>query len=82
MEDFDNNRKYDQTISFSSFIMQKRLLFLVIDRLQNWCGDALFLNLPTGKYEIHCISGDQISHIQIMVAKRGLTNRANGHAPM
>ena len=31
---------------------------------------------------IHCIPGDQISHIQIMVAKSGLTNRANVHIPI
>ena len=38
---------------------------------------AIFFYLPTGKYVIHCIHGDQISHLQSMVAKRGLTNRAN-----
>ena len=35
--------------------------------------------LPAGKYVIH---GDQISHLQSMVAKRGLTNRANVYTPM
>ena len=30
---------------------------------------------------IHCILGDQISHIQSMVAKRGLTNQENVHTP-
>ena len=30
---------------------------------------------------IHCIRGNQISHIQSMVAKRGLTNQANAHTP-
>ena len=29
-----------------------------------------------------CIHGEQISHIQSMVAKRGLTNRANVHNPI
>ena len=38
--------------------------------------------LPTGKYVIHCIRGNQISHVQSMVAKRGLTNWANIHTPM
>ena len=38
--------------------------------------------LPTGKYVIHCIRGDQISDVQSMAAKRGLTNRANVHTPM
>ena len=37
---------------------------------------------PTGKYMIHCIRGDQISHIQSMVAKRGFTNQANVHTSM
>ena len=51
------------------------------------CGNAfcffghLFLG-PAGKYVIHCIHGDQISHIQSMVAKRGLTNQANVHTPV
>ena len=47
-------------------------------------GDLFFfiLFLPMGKYVIHCIRGDQISHEQTMVAKRGLTNRANVHTPM
>ena len=38
--------------------------------------------LPAWKYVLHCIRGDQISHIQSMVAKRGLTNQANVHTPM
>ena len=33
-------------------------------------------------YVIHCIRRDQISHVQSMVAKRCLTNRANVHTPM
>ena len=37
----------------------------------------------TGKYEIHvhCIRRDQISHIQSMAAKRGLTNQENVYTP-
>ena len=35
-----------------------------------------------GKYVTHCIRGEQIFHIQSMVAKRGLTNWSNVHTPM
>ena len=49
----------------------------VIGRLatSKWCGDApfflyFFFFLPTWKYviHVHCIHGDQISHIQSIVA--------------
>ena len=43
----------------------------------------LFFNLPTWKHVAHYIRGDRITHnIQSMVAKRGLTNRANVNTPM
>ena len=50
---------------------QTSFRFLVIGRLQNQWGDASFLGfffgnlffLPTGKYVIHCIHGDKISHM-------------------
>ena len=69
---------------------KKSLWFLVIGWLQNRCGDMFFFLmffghlyfLPIGKYVIHCIRGDHISHVQSMVAKRGLTNRENVHTPM
>ena len=51
-----------------------------------WCVFCLFYFRPSffllvGKYVIHCIRRDQISHVQSMVAKRGLTNQANVHTP-
>ena len=58
----------------------KSLQFLVTVRLPNVYfsfGNLFFW--PTGKYVIHCIRGDQMSDVQSMVAKRGLTNRANVH---
>ena len=59
------------------FRPQRSLRFLVIGRLQNRCGDAFspFFCQPV-KYVI------QISSTQSMVAKRGLTIRANVHIPM
>ena len=67
-----------------NLLAQKSIRFLVIGRLQNRCGDALFFLFFYANREIRvaCIRGDQISHIQSMVAKRGLTNRANVHTSM
>ena len=74
------------------FRLKKSLLFLVIGRLKNWCGDAFFFSfffsfLSTSEIRstmymcTQLLEPDQISHTQSMVAKRGLTNRANVHTP-
>ena len=54
-------------------------------RLQNRCGDALFYFFcQIVKYLIHvdAVIGTRPNYTQSMVAKRGLTNRANIHTPM
>ena len=40
------------------------------------CALQIFIIIIIIKYVIHCICGDQISHTQSMVNKRGLTNQA------
>ena len=40
------------------------------------------IKIANGEIRNTCIRGDQISHIQSMVAKRGLTNWANVHTPV
>ena len=66
------------------------LQFLVISRLQNWCGYALFFFLifffcQPVKY-MSVIHGywkqTKFPHTQSMVAKRGHTNRANTCTPI
>ena len=80
------NGSSSSALTFDTFQRgNKSLQFLVIGRLQNRCGDALFfLFLPTGKYMTHCIRRDHLKFpiIQSMVAKRGLINLANVHTPM
>ena len=62
-------------IQFSSNLKgQKSLQFLVIGRLQNRCGDTLFLYTGTSSCIRIFLEPDQISQTQSMVAKRGLTN--------
>ena len=66
---------------------KKSIWFLVIGRLQNRCGDALYFLgnlffLPTSEIrDTRLLEPDQISHTQSMVAKRGHTNQANVHTP-
>ena len=58
----------------------KSLQFLVLGRLKNWCGDALYFFGGNLLYMyILLLEPDQTSHTQSMVAKRGLTKRANVH---
>ena len=65
------------------------LVIITVSQLQKWCGDAFsfpffFFFFFFANREIYMIriSRDHISHIQSMVAKRGLTNRANVFTPM
>ena len=64
--------------------IKKSLWFLVVIGLKIGVVTRLFLNFYFANMEIYhtCIRGDQISHLQSMVAKRGLTNWTNVHTPM
>ena len=72
--------KHLYTVGKMSVRPKKSLQFLVIGRLQNLYGVALFFG--NRKIRDTYTRRDQISHTQSMVAKRGHTNRANVHTLM